>query len=69
MYFQTEHYDEERRSIDGFKQIADHMAGEIEPYLINIYFKVVEGCLKKHSKRCTSDEVSICVLVGHFPIE
>ena len=58
LYIQTEHYDEERASFDGYNQIADPNAGSIAAYLVNIYRKVIERCLLKHSKRCTSKDVS-----------
>ena len=60
---QVDYYDEERHSVDGFKQIVDTTAGNLEPYLLNIYFKIIKNCLLKHSKRCTSEKVSAVVFI------
>jgi len=51
---QTEHFDEERKSLEGYHSIAD----EIAPYLLQLYHQIIEQCLLKHSKRCTSQQVS-----------
>ncbi|XP_065887583.1 uncharacterized protein [Dysidea avara] len=53
----TEHYDEERRSLEGYRSIADDSADDIAPNLLQLYYKIIEQCLLKHSKRCSSDQV------------
>ena len=54
-----EHVDEERKSFDGYK--SDPKAGEIAPYLVLHYQKIVEHYLVKHSKRPESLQVSSLV--------
>lgn len=52
-----EHLDDARKNIEGYRSIADPKAGEIPPYLVLLYYKVIEQSLLKHSKRPTSAEV------------
>ena len=41
----------ERRSIETLKTIADRRGGsEIEPYLLALYFKIIDNCLMKHNQ-------------------
>jgi len=54
---QTEHFDEQRKSLEGYRSIADDSGDEIAPYLLKLYHQVIEQCLLKHSKRCTSQQV------------
>ena len=61
--FKTEHLDDERKSLEGYKSIADTNAGsDLPPYLLCLYFKVIEQCLLKHSKRPSSSSASLTVI-------
>lgn len=65
-FLQTEFVDDERKSLDGYKQIADKSAGDLAPYLLNLYKSIIDNCLMKHSKRYESKQVRIfmlCVLL------
>lgn len=53
----NEHLDEQLQSQTAFKLLYDKMAGEIEPYLAQLYFRIIKGCIIKHSKRSHSKEV------------
>ena len=59
VFLQTEFVDDELKSLDGFKQIADSSAGDLAPYLLNLYKSVIDNCLVKHSRRYESKQVSI----------
>ena len=58
---QTEFVDE-LKTLDGYKQMADKSAGDLAPYLLNLYRSVIDNCLLKHSKRYESKQVSIYML-------
>ena len=45
-------------SIDGYKGMAGGTAGELPPYLLLLYRKIIEGSIVKHSKRSSSEMVS-----------
>ena len=56
---QTDHLDEERKTLEGYKIIADkQVAGDLVPYLLRVYNDIIEKCLLKHSKHPNSNEVS-----------
>ena len=56
---QTEHFDVERRSVETLKTIADSRGtDELAPYLLAIYYKIINNCLVKHSKRSPISKVS-----------
>ena len=57
--FQTDFFDDDRKTLEGYKKIADKEAGELAPYLLLLYQKIIENCLLKHSKRLNSAQVSI----------
>ena len=59
--FQIDHLNEERKTLNGYETIADKEAlGDLAPYLLNYNYKeVIEGCLLKHSKRSSSNQVSL----------
>ena len=57
---------EQRKSIEGYKGIADPAGGELAHYLIILYHKVIEQCLLKHSKRPSSEEISWCTCNDSF---
>ena len=59
-FFKNEHLDEQLQSQTAFKLLYDKMAGEIEPYLAQLYFRIIKGCIIKHSKRSHSKEVCKC---------
>ena len=40
-----------------FAGVKDEKAGELAPYLLQIYFKIGKNCIKKHSARPQSHEV------------
>lgn len=48
---------DEKRSVEGYRAIADETAGELPHYLLLLYQKVIEGCLVKHSRRQSSEDV------------
>lgn len=52
-----EHVDDSRKSVEGYKSMADPKGGEISHYLVLLYNKVIEQSLLKHSKRSSSEEV------------
>ena len=57
---QIDHFDEERKTLNGYETMADKEAlGDLAPYLLNLYKEVIEGCLLKHSKRLSSNQVSL----------
>ena len=57
-FVQTEHLDEARKSVNGYKSMADPKAGELPHYLL-LYYKIIE---QKHSKRPSSKMVNLCIL-------
>ena len=46
--------------MEGYRSILDPASGELAPYLLSLYYKVIEQCLLKHSKRPYNDEVRLC---------
>ena len=65
-YCQVEHFDDMRRSLEGYKDIANAtVPGQLYPYLLKLYRKIIEGSLMKHSKRASSEEVCIDHLSYH----
>lgn len=50
-------FDEQVRSQQGLQTVVDPGGGELAPYLFQIFFKVINQCLKKHSMRPTSQKV------------
>ena len=60
MVFQNEHLDEDIKDVKLFSAVADKEAvGELAPYLLNIFFKICHLCIRKHSLRADSQQVSI----------
>jgi hypothetical protein len=55
---QTEYLDEGRKSVEGYKGVADPKAGELSHYLLLLYHKIAEQSLLKHSRRPSSSLVS-----------
>lgn len=54
----TEHLDDQRKSIDEFKTIADPKThDELAHYLMALYYKIIEQCLLKHRLRPESEKV------------
>ena len=48
-FFKNEHL-EQLQNETAFKLLYDKMPGEIEPYLAKLYFRIIKGCIIKHSK-------------------
>lgn len=55
--FQVEHFEEALTDVKSFQEINCDCAGTLAPYLMQLYYKVVSNCLKKHSARPASVEV------------
>ena len=41
-----------------FASISDKRSGEVPSYVVLLLFKMINGCLKKHSQWMNSEEVS-----------
>ena len=55
-----------RKSVEGYKTIADPKAGELPHYLLLLYYKIIERSLLKHSKRPSSEIVNhSCSTMAH----
>ena len=59
--------------LEGFQSIVDSKmeANELQPYLLNIFYKIVNRCLVRHSKRSSSEQVQhifIITIIMHIII-
>ena len=57
-YYQVQHLEDNLKGISAFGQAACSTAGELAPYLLQLYFKIVTECLKKHSSHPMIDQVT-----------
>ncbi len=51
--------DDQIKDYELFNESQDSKTGvKMEPYLVQIYFKIIQSSLKKHSKRANTNNVS-----------
>ena len=55
---QTDHLEDKMDTAATFVTAKDDQAGELALYLLNLLFKIGKHCIKKHSVRPQSSEVS-----------
>ena len=56
---QTDHLEDERKTLEGYGTIADKAPGDLKPHSLGLFKEIIEGCLRRYGKRLESNQVSL----------